>query len=205
MPTWRPAWRRPSGPTFPELVRLYCRPGHWPIRHIPGGMSAYFLRSGRGFIGQARGDKARAAGRTSLRGTGIIRSMSWHSVIVEDACDAACACARVAGACAARGALRAWRAAACSTRTTDRSRRAGRQALQRGPLSSEQQEGPRRRGQEVRGGRPPASVFGLGAQVADHVGLRLLRGRHVRRLDHCRAALRHAASRQPGRRLCAVS
>ena len=38
------------------------------------------------------------------------------------------------------------------------------------------------RGQEVRGGRPPASLFGMGAQVADHVGLRLLSGRRIRRL-----------------------
>ena len=33
--------------------------------------------------------------------------------------------------------------------------------------------------EEVRGGRPPASLFGLGAQVAADVGLRLLQGRRL--------------------------
>ena len=65
-------------------------------------------------------------------------------------------------------------------------RRAGRQALQRRPLSPEREEELERGGQEVRGSRPPASVFGDGAQIADHVGLRLLPGRRVRGSDHRR-------------------
>ena len=67
-----------------------------------------------------------------------------------------------------------------------------------------EQEGPQGGGEEVRRGRPPAPLFRLGAQVADHVGLRLLRGGRLRRMHQCRATLRHPASRQPGRGLCAV-
>ena len=82
--------------------------------------------------------------------------------------------------------------------------RAGRQALQRGRLSSQRREGLQGGRQEIRRGRPPAPLFRLGAQGADHVGLCLLRGAGLRRLDHRRAALRHPASRQPRRGLCAV-
>ena len=59
-------------------------------------------------------------------------------------------------------------------------RGARRQALQRGPLPPEHQARPEDRGQALRGGRPPAPVFRLGAPLADHVGLHLLPGRHVR-------------------------
>ena len=38
---------------------------------------------------------------------------------------------------------------------------------------------PERGGEEVRGGRPPASLFGMGAQIADHVVLCLLYGRRL--------------------------
>ena len=59
--------------------------------------------------------------------------------------------------------------------------------------------------EEIRGSRSPASVFRLGAQIAADVGLRLLQGRRLRQLHRRRDALRHAASRQSRRRLCAVS
>ena len=58
--------------------------------------------------------------------------------------------------------------------------------------------------QEVRRGRAPAPVFGMGAQGAHHGGLRALRGEGLRRLDLGGAALRDAASGQPRRRLRAV-
>ena len=83
-------------------------------------------------------------------------------------------------------------------------RRSGRQALQRRPVPPAEQEGLQGGGQEIRGSRPPAPLFGLGAQGADHAGLRLLRGEGIRRLHQRREALRHAAPGQPGRGLCAI-
>ena len=54
-----------------------------------------------------------------------------------------------------------------------------------------------RRGEAVRGGRPPAPLFRLGAQVAADVGLRLLREPATTTTASRREALRHAASGQP--------
>ena len=51
----------------------------------------------------------------------------------------------------------------------------------------------------------PASLFRLGAQIAADVGLFLLSGRRLRQLHRRRDALCHAASRQPGRGLRAIS
>ena len=101
---------------------------------------------------------------------------------------------------------RAWAPAAasiCSARTTRRPT-SRRQALQRGRLPAQRQARLQGGGEEIRGGRPPAPLFGMGAQGADHDGLCLLPGRRLRRVRHRGPALRHAASRQPGRRLRAV-
>ena len=59
----RPAWRRPSGPIFPEPGFS----GRTPSRacHIPGEMSAYFLRPDGDLSGKRRRDKARR-GRSDL-------------------------------------------------------------------------------------------------------------------------------------------
>ncbi len=57
---------------------------------------------------------------------------------------------------------------------------------------------------EIRGSRPPAPLFRLGAQGAADAGLCLLRGQGIRRYDHGGEALCDAASRQPGRGLCAI-
>ena len=59
--------------------------------------------------------------------------------------------------------------------------------------------------EEVRGSRPPASLFRLGAQIAADVGLFLLQCRRLRQLHRRRDPLRHAASRQLRRRLRAIS
>ena len=68
-----------------------------------------------------------------------------------------------------------------------------------------QRKDPKAAVEEVRGSRPPASLFRLGAQIAADVGLFLLQGRRLRQLHRRRDPLRHPASRQPGRRLRAIS
>ena len=110
---------------------------------------------------------------------------------------------------ALRGRLRADAAARAARRLHQRQgpaapRRSGRQALQRRPVPSAEQEGFQSRRQEIRGSRPPAPVFGLGAQGAHHAGLCLLRGERIRRLHHRGEALRHAASGHGRRGLCAI-
>ena len=59
--------------------------------------------------------------------------------------------------------------------------------------------------EEIRGSRPRASLFGVGAQIAADVGLLLLRRRRLRQLHRRRHPIRHLAPRQPRRGLCAIS
>ena len=155
--------------TFPEPIALF-RPN---VRII--GRSTRFIRSNRS--GAAR---CRRHGRVSRIHAVASRCRRWLG---------ACAC-RMRAAAGARSC--AWlllvaRSAACSSSQPVRqgrraARRAGRAALQRGPLSCSTTSKTQGRGQEIRRGRPPASVFGMGAQGADHVGLRLLPGRRLRRM-----------------------
>ena len=60
-----------------------------------------------------------------------------------------------------------------------------------------QRKDPKAAVEEIRGSRPSASLFRLGAQIAADVGLRLLQCRRLRQLHRRRDPLRHAASGQP--------
>src|SRR5678815_3268689 len=82
MPRSLPAFRRPLGPIFLNFFTRLSPDAH-PNRHIPGEMSAYFLRPDGDLSGRRRGDKARCGRSDLVRGRGI-RSMSSQSVRVRD-------------------------------------------------------------------------------------------------------------------------
>ena len=115
-------------------------------------------------------------------------------------------CARAAaGAAAARPLALRRLHAACSTRTRSLPDEPADKLYNEGLFLLNEKKDYKDGRQEIRGSRPPAPVFGLGAQVADHVGLCLLRGA-ANTTKSISAARRYvdAASGQPGRGLCAV-
>ena len=131
----------------------------------------------------------RMAGRRSASHCGMARGgcSRWRSLLAPLG-----AAARMLGDCVRRQGRHA-------------PRRAGRQALQRGPFSSQREEGLQGSRQEVRGSRPPASVFGLGAQVAASCRpTPITRAREYDDSITAAQALRHPASGQRGRCLCAI-
>ena len=165
MPTWPPAWwRRPTARTYPEQPP-YSRPN---VRI--NGRSTFIFQIDRGAVGIARGalrivmQSASNLIGTLPRGAAPLRAASALAVL-------RCPARRLRDS-----------SAACSARRRLLPDEPPEKLYNEGVFLLEQAAGLQRRRQEIRRGRAPASVFGMGAQGADHGRLCAIRGEGVRRV-----------------------